>query len=88
MKGLNILKDLSKNSDSLDGTSRISLMVPNMQVSKLRSFITYELTTAKNIKSRINRQSVISSLKSVESHIVDYKQIPDNGIAIYCMPYV
>lgn len=49
-----------------------------------------EYITACNIKSRVNRHSVQSSLKSLIERIKTFKNIPDNGIAIFASqePYV
>jgi len=42
------------------------------------------LGTAVNIKSRENRQSVISALKSIQFHLKLFKEAPANGLVIYC----
>ncbi len=39
--------------------------------------------TAVNIKSRENRQSVISALKSIQSHLKLYREVPENGLVIF-----
>lgn len=46
------------------GTSIISLMIPpgNDQISRVNKMLSDEYGTASHIKSRINRQSVLSSI--------------------------
>ena len=42
-----------------------------------------ELSTANNIKSRQNRQSVQEALRTIIRQLKTIKQIPDNGMAIF-----
>ncbi len=78
-KQLNELNQLPSTAN----TSRITLITPNTAIGKLRQFLTQELATAKNIKSRVNRQSVIQSLTQMQTHISQMKCLPDNGIAMF-----
>ena len=66
------------------GTSMISLLIPPKdQISRISSLLTNEAGTASNIKSRVNRNSVISAIQSA-LHILRYhKSVPENGLAIY-----
>ena len=49
-----------------NGTSMISLvMPPTEEVSKINHMLTNEFGTASNIKSRVNRLSVLSAIKSI-----------------------
>lgn len=44
--------------------------------------------TAKNIKDRVNRQSVKSALKSCLEKLKFYKKLPDVGLCILSGSYV
>ena len=50
-----------------NGTSMISLMLPpNDDVSRTNQMLTVEYGTATNIKSRVNKLSVLSAIKSTQ----------------------
>ena len=40
--------------------------------------------TASNIKSRVNRQSVLSAITSTQQRLKLYTKVPPNGLVIYC----
>ena len=40
--------------------------------------------TASNIKSRVNRQSVLSAITSTQSRLKLYNKVPPNGLVVYC----
>ncbi len=82
MDQLKQLRNL-ESTPHVAGTSRITIITPNMQVGKLRQFLTQELATAKNIKNRVNRQSVLSALTKLQAYAVTLKQLPSNGLAMY-----
>lgn len=68
-----------------NGTSMISLiMAPKEQISRMSNKLGDEHGTASNIKSRVNRQSVLSAITSVQSKLKLYQRVPDNGLVIYC----
>jgi peptide chain release factor subunit 1 len=51
-------------------TSLISLLVPpNTQMTRISKLLTQEVATAVNIKDRVNRQSVIDALKSIQARM-------------------
>lgn len=65
-------------------TSMVSLIVPpTYNLQKLREKLNNELSTANNIKSRINRSSVKSALTKLYQYTKTIKQLPRNGIALY-----
>jgi peptide chain release factor subunit 1 len=67
-----------------NGTSMISLIVPpGDQVSRVNKMLGIELGTASNIKSRVNRQSVLGAITSVQQRLKQYNRVPDNGLVIY-----
>jgi peptide chain release factor subunit 1 len=43
-----------------------------------------ELGTASNIKSRVNRLSVLGAITSVQQRLKLYTRVPTNGLVIYC----
>jgi peptide chain release factor subunit 1 len=46
--------------------------------------LTEEYGTASNIKSRVNRQSVLSAITSTQQRLKLYNKVPPNGLVIYC----
>ena len=43
-----------------------------------------EYGTASNIKSRVNRQSVLSAITSTQQRLKLYNKVPTNGLVVYC----
>ena len=68
-----------------NGTSMISLLIPAKgQISLVNRMLTEEYGTASNIKSRVNRLSVLSAVTSVQQRLKLYNRTPPNGLVIYC----
>lgn len=68
-----------------NGTSMISLIIPPKdQISRVTKMLADEYGTASNIKSRVNRLSVLSAIVSVQSRLKLYNRVPENGLVIYC----
>ncbi|KAA8910743.1 hypothetical protein TRICI_004055 [Trichomonascus ciferrii] len=68
-----------------NGTSMISLIVPPKgQISLLNKMLSEEYGTASNIKSRVNRLSVLSAITSTQQRLKLYNKVPPNGLVIYC----
>jgi peptide chain release factor subunit 1 len=68
-----------------NGTSMISLIIPPKdQVSRAAKMLAEEFGTASNIKSRVNRQSVLSAITSTQQRLKLYNKVPNNGLVIYC----
>lgn len=62
----------------------ISLYMPqNQQIWLVAQKLTDELGAASNIKSRENRQSVQSALRSILARLKLYRNVPDNGLVIF-----
>lgn len=79
----NLIKRLSQVRGN--GTSMISLILPpNEQISKANKMLSDEYGTASNIKSRVNRLSVLSAITSVRERLKRYNRIPTNGLVLYC----
>ncbi|KAF8001535.1 hypothetical protein HF325_004036 [Metschnikowia pulcherrima] len=64
-----------------NGTSMISLIIPPKgQISLTQKMLTEEYGTALNIKSRVNRLSVLSAITSTQQKLKLYSHVPKNGL--------
>lgn len=43
-----------------------------------------EYGTASNIKSRVNRLSVLAAITSTQQRLKLYNRVPPNGLVVYC----
>ena len=81
------MRKLIKNLESArgNGTSMISLIIPpKEQISRWSQKLTEEYGTASNIKSRVNRLSVLSAITSTQQKLKLYNKVPTNGLLVYC----
>ncbi|CAL9732622.1 eukaryotic peptide chain release factor subunit 1 [Monosporozyma unispora] len=81
------IKKLIKRLQSArgNGTSMISLVIPPKdQISMMQKKLTDEYGTASNIKSRVNRLSVLSAITSTQQKLKLYNKVPPNGLVLYC----
>ena len=63
----------------------ISLVIPPKgQINLTAKMLADELGTASNIKSRVNRQSVLAAIGSAQQRLKLYNHVPPNGLVIYC----
>ena len=68
-----------------NGTSMISLIIPPKdQISRVSRMLADEYGTASNIKSRVNRLSVLGAITSTQQRLKLYNRCPPNGLVIYC----
>ncbi|CAG8458633.1 6729_t:CDS:2 [Paraglomus brasilianum] len=68
-----------------NGTSMISLIIPPRdQVSRVSRMLADEYGTASNIKSRVNRLSVLAAITSTQQRLKLYNRVPNNGLVVYC----
>lgn len=68
-----------------NGTSMISLIIsPKDQIPRVNKMLADEYGTASNIKSRVNRQSVLGAITSTQQRLKLYNKMPLNGLVIYC----
>merc|ERR1711934_1020289 len=68
-----------------NGTSMISLILPPKDdVARANKMLGDEFGTAQNIKSRVNRLSVLSAIKSTQERLKLYNRVPTNGLVLYC----
>jgi peptide chain release factor subunit 1 len=67
------------------GTSMITLIIPHKDpISKPVKLLTEEYGAATNIKSRVNRASVQSAIRSVQAKLKLIPRVPVNGLVIFC----
>ena len=67
-----------------NGTSMISLILPpKSQISQTQTMLQTEYGTASNIKSRVNRQSVLGAITSAQQRLKLYNKVPPNGLIVY-----
>jgi len=81
------IKKLIKSLEAArgNGTSMISLIIPPKdQISRISKMLGDEFGTASNIKSRVNRLSVLSAITSTQQRLKLYNKVPTNGLVIYC----
>jgi len=68
-----------------NGTSMISLIIPPRdQISRISTMLANEYGTASNIKSRVNRLSVLGAITSTQQKLKLYNRVPPNGLVLYC----
>lgn len=68
-----------------NGTSMVSIIIPpDKSLLVVNNMLTNEYGTATNIKSRVNRLSVLSAITSAQQKLKQYKSLPKNGLALYC----
>jgi peptide chain release factor subunit 1 len=68
-----------------NGTSMISLVIPpGDQISRVSKMLNDEMGTASNIKSRVNRLSVLSAITSTVQKLKLFNKVPPNGLVVYC----
>jgi peptide chain release factor subunit 1 len=78
--------------DSLDevrggGTWHVTLLVrPDKSVRSMQNRIVQEVSEAESIKSDDTRDRVQSSLQKIRDALSEYKQTPENGLAIFASP--
>ncbi|WAR20712.1 ERF1-like protein [Mya arenaria] len=81
------IKKLIKSLEAArgNGTSMISLIIPPKdQIPRVSKMLADEFGTASNIKSRVNRLSVLGAITSVQQRLKLYNKVPPNGLVIYC----
>ncbi|KAH7914055.1 peptide chain release factor eRF1/aRF1 [Hygrophoropsis aurantiaca] len=80
------VKKLIKSLDSARGagTSMISLIVPPKdQISRASAMLTQEHGTASNIKSHVNKRSVLAAITSTQQRLKLYNRVPPNGLVLF-----
>src|SRR5271155_899908 len=59
-------------------------LAPKDQIPRATKMLAEEFGTASNIKSRVNRQSVLGAITSTQQRLKLYNKVPPNGLVIYC----
>jgi hypothetical protein len=63
----------------------ISLILPPKDdISRAAKMLGDEFGTAQNIKSRVNRLSVLGAIKSTQERLKLYHRVPKFGLVVYC----
>jgi len=67
-----------------NGTSMISLIIPPKKaITDITSMLRTEQGTAVNIKSNVNRKSVLTAITSASERLKLYNRTPPNGLILY-----
>ncbi|HIP66933.1 MAG TPA: peptide chain release factor 1, partial [Candidatus Nanopusillus sp.] len=67
------------------GTELISYYIPGeYDLSRLLEHLSYEYSTAQNIKDKTTRQNVMDALAKIINYLKHFKKIPKNGLVIFC----
>lgn len=53
------------------------------QIAQTQAMLANEYGTASNIKSRVNRQSVLAAITSAQQRLKLYTRVPANGLVVY-----
>lgn len=68
-----------------NGTSLITIMIPaGGDLNGMKRLLVEEYGTATNIKSRVNRLSVLSAITSAQTKLKMINHLPPNGLVVYC----
>ena len=84
------IKKLIKSLEAArgNGTSMISLIIPPRdQIPRIAKMLADEYGTASNIKSRVNRLSVLSAITSVQARLKLYNKGFENQLKFYTILY-
>ena len=67
------------------GTELISVYIPpTKQISDVMAYLRDEYSQSSNIKSKSTMKNVQSAIDSIMSRLKTYKEIPPNGVVIFC----
>ena len=81
------LKELIEELESYRGrhTELITVYAPaGSNINQIASQLVAEQSTAMNIKSKSTRTNVIDALEKIIRHLKIYKNLPENGLALFC----
>ncbi|KAI0668446.1 peptide chain release factor eRF/aRF subunit 1 [Trametes maxima] len=81
------VKKLIKSLDAARGycghIHDLSHYPPKDQISRVSAMLTQEYGTASNIKSRVNRLSVLAAITSTQQRLKLYNRVPPNGLVLF-----
>lgn len=67
-----------------NGTSLITVMIQSGgDLNGMKRTLVEEYGTATNIKSRVNRQSVLSAIQSAQHKLKGFTKLPENGLVLF-----
>ncbi|KAI3631705.1 hypothetical protein MIR68_010178 [Amoeboaphelidium protococcarum] len=67
-----------------NGTSMVSMIIPPKdQLSRVQKMLLDEQGAAVNIKSRVNKQSVLAAITSASQRLKLYSKVPPNGLILF-----
>ena len=81
------IKQMLKKLESCrgNGTSLVSIMIgAGGDLNGTKKRLTDEYGKASNVKSRVNRQSILSALTSAQQKLKQYRTLPPNGLVLFC----
>ena len=61
----------------------LCLSIIQDQISRASAMLTQEYGTASNIKSRVNRLSVLAAITSTQQRLKLYTRVPPNGLVLF-----
>lgn len=64
-------------------TTGIPIFYFQDQISRVSAMLTQEYGTASNIKSRVNRLSVLAAITSTQQRLKLYNRVPPNGLVLF-----
>ena len=68
-----------------NGTSLITVMIQhNGDLNGMKKLLVNEYGTATNIKSRVNRLSVLTAITSAQQKLKGITKLPENGLVLFC----
>lgn len=80
-----MMEKFSKMRGTNGATSVITLLLPkDEQIHKINALLTTEYGTASNIKSRVNRLSVLSAISSAQQKLKLFNSVPNRGLVLLC----
>ena len=68
------------------GTSMVTMYIPPKKdaLNKANKKLSDEASSAANIKSTVNKNQVMSAITAIGEKIKLYKEVPKNGLVIFC----
>ena len=73
----------SNNCASRPPTADTPTLNPQDQIPRVSAMLTQEYGTASNIKSRVNRLSVLAAITSTQQRLKLYNRVPPNGLVLF-----
>jgi len=79
------LERIERKKSQIGATTLVSLYMPNgTSIPDVTQQLVNERGTAANIKSKATGKAVIAALSSILNRLKQIRQLPDNGLVIFC----